>query len=149
MISQTAEYALRAIAQLAMNVEEPQTSQQIALATHVPLPYLSKVLQALGRANLIHAQRGLHGGFSLLIPSDALTVYEVVQAVDPIMRIKTCPLGLKSHGSNLCPLHRKLDDAALLVEQSFQSTTISQLLNEPSTSRPLCPFPSEIPTIAV
>jgi Rrf2 family nitric oxide-sensitive transcriptional repressor len=143
MISQTAEYALRAIVHLAIEPTEPQTAQQIAAATKVPLPYLSKVLQALGRARLIHSQRGLHGGFTLLKRPEELSVYEIVQAVDPLRRIRACPLGLEAHGTNLCPLHRRLDDALALVEQSFRESTIADLLNEPTTSKPLCPFPLE------
>ena len=39
-----------------------------------------------------------------------VTILDVVNAVDPIQRIKTCPLGLKTHGVRLCPLHRRMDD---------------------------------------
>jgi Rrf2 family protein len=141
MISQTAEYALRAIAHIALNPTIPQTSQQVAAATLVPLPYLSKVLQSLGRAGIISAQRGLHGGFTLKKPAEEVTVFEVVQAVDPLRRIKTCPLGITSHGENLCPLHRRLDNAMEQVECSFRETTIAEILNEPTTSHPLCPLP--------
>lgn len=141
MISQTAEYALRAIAHLASQPDTPQTTQQIAETTRVPLPYLSKVLQALVRAGLIHSQRGLHGGIKLLKPPETLSVYDVIQAVDPLQRITTCPLGLEAHGTHLCPLHRRLDDAFLQVEQAFRQSTIADLLREPTTSKSLCPFP--------
>lgn len=145
MISQTAEYALRAVAQLCSRPDEAQTTQQIADATRVPLPYLSKVLQALTRAGLIRSVRGLHGGFKLLQEPETLSVYDVIQAVDPLQRILTCPLGLEVHGTHLCPLHRRLDDAFLQVEQAFRESTIADLLREPSTSKPLCPFPVELP----
>ncbi len=141
MISQTAEYALRAIAHIALNPTIPQTSQQVAAATLVPLPYLSKVLQSLGRAGIISAQRGLHGGFMLKKSAEEITVFEIIQAVDPLRRIKTCPLGITSHGENLCPLHRRLDNAMEQVESSFRETTIAEILNEPTTSHPLCALP--------
>ncbi|HLK60407.1 MAG TPA: Rrf2 family transcriptional regulator [Chthonomonadaceae bacterium] len=144
MISQTAEYALRAIVHMATNPAEPQTAQQISEGTHVPVPYLSKVLQSLVRGNLVLSQRGLHGGFTLRKCPEDLTVYEIVQAVDPIQRILTCPLGLKAHGTHLCPLHRRLDDAMDQVERSFRATTIAEVLSEPTTSKPLCPFPVEV-----
>jgi len=146
MISQTAEYALRAMAHLASNPDDPQTAQQIAAVTLVPLHYLSKVLQALSRAGLIHSQRGLHGGFKLLKEPENLSVYDIVNAVDPLQRIQECPLGLKAHGSNLCPLHKRLDEAMCQVEKSFRDSNLAELLAEPSTSRPLCPFP--VPEIA-
>jgi Rrf2 family protein len=140
MISQTAEYALRAIVYLA-DQDGPQTTQQIAQTTRVPAGYLSKVMQSLARAGLVHSQRGLHGGFTLVKKPDELTVWEVVEAVDPIQRIRSCPLGLKSHGANLCPMHRRLDDAAALVEEAFRNSTVQELLDEPTASKPLCDFP--------
>ncbi len=146
MISQTAEYALRAIAHLCSHPGEAQTTQQIAAGTRVPLPYLTKVLQSLARAGLVHSQRGLHGGITLLRQPETLSVYDVVQAMGPLQRIVTCPLGLQAHGTHLCPLHRRLDDAFLQVEQAFRESTIVDLLREPSTSKPLCPLPVELPT---
>ena len=58
MFSQTAEYALRAVVWLANNDDAPMTTNQIAKATQVSPDYLSKVLWALGRSGLVHAQRG-------------------------------------------------------------------------------------------
>ncbi|HVX59547.1 MAG TPA: Rrf2 family transcriptional regulator [Pirellulales bacterium] len=143
MISQTAEYALRAIVYLADQQTAPQTTQQIAEVTHVPAGYLAKVMQSLSRSGLVHAQRGLHGGFTLARPATELTVLDVVQAVDPLRRITSCPLGLKGHMS-LCPLHRRLDNAVALVEDALRKSTIAELLAEPGKRKgvvipkPLC-----------
>jgi Rrf2 family protein len=138
MLSQTAEYALRAIVYLASDPDTPQTARQIAEVTRVPVPYLSKVLQSLSRAGLVHPQRGLHGGFTLQKPPAELTIYAVVQAVDPMQRITRCPLGIEAHGRNLCPLHQRIDDALAQVERSFRETTVAELLDAPTASRPLC-----------
>lgn len=137
MISQTAEYALRAVVYLASQRGAALTTQQIAAATKVPAGYLSKVLQALGRAGLVTSQRGLHGGFTLARPPEELTVLEVINSVDPVKRIEKCPLDLAAHGNRLCPLHRRLDDAIGMVEQALGQSTISELLAEPTESRPL------------
>ncbi len=138
LISRTAEYALRAIICLAGNSAKSLTSQEIADTTHVPAGYMSKVLQALGRAGLVISQRGLNGGFALTRPSTDITVLDVVSAVDPIKRIRTCPLGLKQHGTNLCPLHKRLDEAAAQIEQSFKDTVVSDLLVSDNGVTPLC-----------
>ena len=143
MLSQTVEYALRAIACLASQAPNPQTTEQIAKTTRVPAAYLSKVLQTLSRAGLVHSQRGLHGGFSLQKDPAQITILEVVNSVDPIQRITQCPLGLKAHGVRLCPLHARLDSALAQVEQAFASTTLAEVLAEPSESVPLCDFPRE------
>ncbi len=139
MISQTAEYALRAVVFLGSQAGRPATTHRIAADTKVPAGYLAKVLQALGKAGLVHAQRGLHGGYALTRPLDELTVLEVVNAVDPLQRIHHCPLGLAEHRGNLCSLHRRLDQGIALIESFFEQTTVGQLLAEGGTSRnPLC-----------
>ena len=141
MISQTAEYALRAIVYLGDQNAVPHTTAQIAEYTLVPAGYLAKVMQSLSKAKVVHAQRGPNGGFVLVKPSNVLTVLEVINAVDPIHRFPECPLKLPHHGKNLCPLHRKLDDTARMAEEAFGSTTIRDLLDVPQSRKPLCRFP--------
>lgn len=136
--SQTSEYALRAIVFLADSGGAPQTVAQIAAATRVSPGYLSKVMRALVLAGYVNGQRGLGGGFTLAKSSDDISVLDIVDAVDPIRRINSCPLGLKTHGSNLCSLHRKLDDALASVQQAFSSSSIADILSTPGKSHPLC-----------
>jgi Rrf2 family protein len=141
MISQTAEYALRAIVFLADNPGKAHTTDDIAKATKVPVGYLAKIMQGLSRAKLVNSQRGLHGGFTLVKQAHELTVYDVVQAVDPIMRIDRCPLHFETHGGELCPLHKLLDQAMGATEALFRKTTMAELINAPGANRPLCSFP--------
>ncbi len=143
MISQTAEYALRAIVYLAMNPDKSFTTQQIAVASKVPAPYLSKVLQSLVRGGLVQSQRGLGGGFNLCKSAEQINLLEILNAVDPIPRIRTCPLGLESHGTVLCALHKRLDDANAIIERTFADTTIGDLLAHPTASIPLCKNPDQ------
>ncbi len=138
MFSQTVEYALRAVVHLAKEPESLQTTAQIAAATKVPLPYLSKVLQTLHRDRLVTVKRGVNGGFLLAKPPKQLTIYEVVQCVDPIRRIHTCPLELASHRKRLCSLHKEMDSAMESIESVFRKTTLSKLIDSPNTSLPLC-----------
>ncbi|MCH8878418.1 MAG: Rrf2 family transcriptional regulator [Planctomycetes bacterium] len=138
MISQTAEYALRAMVAIAQNSGDAVVTPMIAEITKVPPGYLSKVLQTLRKAGLVESRRGLGGGFILAKPAEEVTLLEVVNAVAPIKRIDRCPLGIDSHGTNLCPLHKRLDESAELVEQSFASITIAELLSEPGRNAPLC-----------
>jgi Rrf2 family protein len=142
MFSQKVEYALRAVVCLASNPGTPRTVEQVAQATRVASQtYLAKVVQELVHAGILRSQRGVHGGISLAKPPAELTILEVVNAVDPIVRINHCPLGLAAHGVNLCPLHKRVDQALALVEEAFRSTTLAEILAEPTTSVPLCDFP--------
>lgn len=138
MFSQTVEYALRATVHLAMNNDQPQKTNQIADATQVPTAYLAKVLRELNRHGLVRSQRGLGGGISLAKSPQEMTVLEIVNAVDPVTRIKTCPLQLSSHGVQLCALHRRMDNALAMVESAFAETTLAEILNESTERLPLC-----------
>lgn len=155
MISRTAEYALRAVVHLAAAGDGEaalRTVGQIAAETRVPAGYLAKVLQDLSRSGLILSQRGLGGGFKLAKAAGETSIYEVIQAVDPLQRIHECPLGLEAHGTVLCPLHKRLDDAMSLIEQQFRATTIAELLAEPASGAKTlsgekpCAFPLEVLT---
>lgn len=141
MFSQTVEYALRAVVYLATHQDKPATTDDVAAATKVPAPYLAKILQGLNRHGIVKSQRGIGGGVLLAKPSNELTILQVVNAVEPIKRIMTCPLGISSHGVHLCPLHKRVDDALAMVEKAFSESTLAEVLAEPTTSVPLCEFP--------
>lgn len=119
VIFQTAEYAPRGVVHKRANHRSRDA--------RAGRGYLSKVLQSLARAGLITSQRGLGGGFRLAKPPNAITIYEVVQAVDAGPRIRECPLHLA--------LHARLDAAMTQVEQAFKDTTIADLVQN---SNPLC-----------
>lgn len=138
MFSQTVEYALRAVVYLAAEAPAARTTAQMADATKVPKDYLAKIVQGLARAGLVRTQRGVGGGVVLAKDPAAVTILDVVNAVEPIRRITTCPLGLKAHGVRLCPLHKRMDNALAAVEEAFRSTTLAEVLAEPTESVPLC-----------
>jgi Rrf2 family protein len=136
MISQTAEYCLRAV--LCLASERPaggsRTTQEVAEATRIPSGYLSKIMQSLARAGLVKAQRGLNGGFMLTRDPVTLTLLDVVRVADPCRRITTCPLGI--HGTELCALHRQLDHAAAVAEEALAQMTVADLM-ETSSKAPV------------
>ncbi len=137
MISQTSEYALRAVVHLARAEGERRTTEEIAASTSVPAPYLSKVLQALVRAGLVRSRRGRKGGFELARTPRNLSVYDVIEAVDPLQRIESCPLGLPEHSECLCALHQRIDAAIAAAEAAFRSTSMAELLADPGPQWPL------------
>lgn len=143
MFSQTVEYALRAAVFLASRAGEPATTEEVANRTQVPVAYLAKILQGLSRAGLVKSQRGVGGGVTLVKSPEELTILEVVNAVEPIKRIKTCPLKISTHGAKLCPLHRRVDNALAMVEKAFGDTTLAEVLSETTGSIPLCERPDQ------
>lgn len=138
MLSQTTEYALRAMACLAYSPDELTPTPKLAEQTLVPPNYLAKVLQSLAQAGLITGRRGVGGGYRLSRPAAEISLLDVVNAIDPVERITTCPLGLPNHGTNLCALHTCVDEAARQFIENFKSVRLNDLIRDSNGSIPLC-----------
>lgn len=142
MISQTSEYALRAVVHLARIGGGPAVTEDIAKATKVPAGYLARVLRTLSKAGILSAQRGAGGGFALAKPAGKISVWDVLEATDTSLgRIEECPLGVEGHDISLCSLHALLDRAVAHVESIFVGTSIQDILTTPGKTRPLCDNP--------
>jgi Rrf2 family nitric oxide-sensitive transcriptional repressor len=137
MLSTTAEYALRIMIVLTESQGEPVTSERIAALTKVPADYSVKVLQMLARANLVRAQRGRGGGFQLDCDPDQTNLLDVVNAIDPLERITSCPLSRDDHRGQLCPLHTRLDEVIAMLQDSFRKMTLKSVVDG-STEGALC-----------
>lgn len=141
MFSQTVEYALRAMACLALEPESRTASAALAERTQVPPDYLAKVLQQLSAANLIEGRRGVGGGYRLSSEPKDINLLDVINAVEPLKRITTCPLKLPNHGPKLCPLHHRMDEAIAGVIRVFRDNSLQDLLvadQDFGGSVPLC-----------
>jgi Rrf2 family protein len=137
MLSSTAEYALRIMIALTEGMGGPLTSERIAKTTQVPTDYAVKVLQMLGRARLVRAQRGRGGGFQLSCDPTKTSLLDVVNAIDPLQRIDSCPLSKVEHRGELCPLHKRIDEVTGLLESSFAKMTLMSVVEE-SPGSTLC-----------
>ncbi|UCD75340.1 MAG: Rrf2 family transcriptional regulator [Phycisphaerales bacterium] len=136
MLSITAEYALRIIVALAEQANGPLTSESIARTTQVPADYAVKVLQMLGRARLVRAQRGRGGGFRLACDPHTTTLRDVVRVIDPLRRVDTStPIPAAPNGKS-CPLHQRLDAIAMMVEKSLAEITIQSVVDDSGDSAP-------------
>ena len=67
-----------------------QTSPGIAAATGVPEPTVAKVLKALAAATMVTSQRGARGGYRLSRMLDAITVADVIAAIDGRIALTAC-----------------------------------------------------------
>ncbi len=132
MMSTTAEYALRIMIALAEAGDREGgvlTAIGVARETRVPADYAVKVLQSLGRAKLVRGQRGRGGGFSLLCDPKRTSLLKIVNAIDPLPRIRECPLARTAHTTHLCPLHSEMDHIMELMEQRLGAMTIQDVID--------------------
>ena len=84
-------YAVMAMADLAKHVGAgPVPLSAIAERQHISLAYLEQLFLRLRRAELVASERGRSGGYRLGRAADAITVAEVMAAVEEGTRMTRC-----------------------------------------------------------
>ncbi len=106
-LSQTAEYALRAMAWIASHPPRaPVLARDLSAGTQIPAQYLSKILRRLVLAGILESRKGRGGGFTLARPPREIRFREVLAAVDAYPREGRCAFGWGScDAAHPCPLH--------------------------------------------
>jgi Rrf2 family protein len=92
-INATADYALRAVIELASSGRDhPRGLDEIAAAQAIPASILAKILTQLRKADVVRTQRGYGGGYWLARPAEDLDLGSVIRAVDgPLIRVRGQP----------------------------------------------------------
>ncbi len=90
-ITQQADYAIRAVLELALHKPDERVfSSEIARQQGVPAPFLTKILARLAAAGIVTTQRGVHGGIRLTRPAEQITLLQVVEAIDGPITLSRC-----------------------------------------------------------
>lgn len=138
MLSQTAEYALRAVLYLARRAGDgPVRVDEVASALSVPRNYLSKILHVLARGGVLSSTRGPHGGFELAVPAESLLLADVVGAFDDLESRGVCLLGRASCSDRSpCGAHHRWKEVSEVVGSFFRDTTVAELFEEAGAGAP-------------
>lgn len=90
-LSKKADYALMAMKHLALRPEKGAASaREIAEQYDIPVELMAKVLQRLVRKGLLASHQGTRGGYHLIRPASAISVADVIQAVDGPLTVTAC-----------------------------------------------------------
>jgi Rrf2 family protein len=90
-LSKKADYALLALRHMAANRDRAAVSaRELAEAYDIPPELLAKVLQKLVRGRLLASHQGIRGGYGLSRPAAAISVADVIQAVDGPLTVTAC-----------------------------------------------------------
>ncbi|HEU5262842.1 MAG TPA: Rrf2 family transcriptional regulator [Gemmatimonadales bacterium] len=129
MLSQTAEYALRAVLYLGEHTG-PVRVGDMAQALQIPRNYLSKILHLLARTGVLASARGKTGGFQLAVPADRLRLHHIIAPFDRIDERRRCLLGRpQCSDRTACAAHTRWKDVADTVASFFRETTVAELLS--------------------
>jgi Rrf2 family protein len=130
MLSQTAEYALRAVLHVAQYGDaRPLRVSEVAAALRIPPNYLSKIFHQLARGGVLVSLRGRAGGFQLAGPPEELALSTIVQPFARVEPRRRCLLGRSQcTDHNACAVHDRWKQVAEKVAAFFRDTTVADLL---------------------
>jgi Rrf2 family protein len=138
VLSQTADYALRATLYLARHHGGGRVcADEVADATGVPRSYLNKILNTLVRAGLASSTRGPTGGFTLTVAPDELPVARVVDCFDATESRGQCLMAARPcNPAEPCVAHRRWSALHSARRAPLLDTTIADLLGRPLSLAP-------------
>ena len=106
-VSAKADYALRAVIELAAAGDGPVKGERVAQAQEIPLKFLENILGDLRHAGIVRSQRGVEGGYWLARPPSEITLADVIRAVDgPIANVRGMPPEEAEYGGAAAPLQQ-------------------------------------------
>lgn len=86
-----ARYAVMAILEMASKVaNHPITLADISQHQHIPINYLEQIFSKLRRANLVKSVKGPKGGYIINSPLKALTIANIIDAVEENIEMTRC-----------------------------------------------------------
>lgn len=129
MLSQTAEYALRAAIRLARpEGGGPVSVDALSAELDIPRNYLSKILHALAREGVVESVRGPGGGFRLAASPASTPLLRVVGVFDDVSPGRTCIMG-RDECSDVhpCPVHERWVPASEAIARFFRETSLADV----------------------
>lgn len=104
-LSKMADYAIVVLTYMATDaIGTVATARDLANASGLPLPTVSKVVKMLGRAGLLHGHRGVRGGYSLARAASAISVIDIIAAVEGPVALTRCTQPARANRGNVCQL---------------------------------------------
>ncbi|MCB2050533.1 MAG: Rrf2 family transcriptional regulator, partial [Novosphingobium sp.] len=90
-LSSMADYAVVTMSAAARHCGGDRVSAaQLAAETNLPAPTVQKLVSLLTRAGLLRATRGAGGGLQLARPAAAISLADIVEAVEGPIALTTC-----------------------------------------------------------
>jgi Rrf2 family iron-sulfur cluster assembly transcriptional regulator len=128
-LTRRGDYAVRTMLALAtLESGGWQSVSRLAAAMAIPERFLPQVMRVLMRAGLVEARTGRTGGYRLARPASAITLLDVIDAVEPPDEDRRCVLrGIPCGLDGRCAVHAAFDEARTAHRGRLAETTLDAL----------------------
>lgn len=131
-VSKLTDYATVVMTCLAVSGDEVLSAQFLAEQARLETPTVSKVLKLLAGAGLVDSWRGVNGGYRLARAPQAITVADIVTAMEgPIGMTECCTeSGLCDHEAH-CGVRVNWQRISEAIRTALQGVTLADMLATP------------------
>jgi Rrf2 family iron-sulfur cluster assembly transcriptional regulator len=137
-LTKKSKYAVRALVELAINGgDSPLGVAEIARSQYIPERFLEQIFGELRKANVLESRRGAHGGYRFAMPTEEISILDVVEILDGEIRPARCSAGGICYITDapLCATSKVWDEARVALEDVFGRYSIAQLAAAERESR--------------
>lgn len=128
-VTKLTDYATVIMTVLADQPDRIHSASELADRAHLELPTVAKVLKPLAQAGLVEGFRGVNGGYRLAHPPQAISLIDIVEAIEGPLAITECSIhegqcGIEDH----CGIRanwRRIND---VVADALRNVSLAQML---------------------
>ena len=134
-LNRLTDYAVVVMSQMSRAPDELWTAPHISQETGVPLPTVAKLLNALAHGDLITSHRGAAGGYTLNRPAEAITVAEIIQALEGPIALTACVDGATGgcEVESLCPMRGNWDKVNTAIRVALSQVSLADMIPGPDS----------------
>jgi Rrf2 family protein len=149
-LTKRTEYGLLALTHMAEQDGRVVSAREIGERFPIPRRLLAEVLKDLGRAGLIESQRGATGGYTLVRTPDAITLAEIVGALEGSPALSNCDSAMPEHDGTCgvaptCPIRSPLHRIREGIWGHMERTTLRSLVRPTEPVEMTLAFPRSLP----
>jgi len=128
-VTKLTDYASVVLSVLAARPDDVLSAAGIAEQAGLEVPTVAKVLKPLAQAGLVEAFRGVNGGYRLARDADAISLIEIVEAIEGPLGMTECSVhaglcGIE-HSCGVRANWRRIND---VVADALRGVTLAEML---------------------
>lgn len=145
-LSKLTDYGTVALAHMARKPTAVYAAADVAVATHLTVPTVSKLLKCFARAGLLTSQRGARGGYALARPPEQITAVQIIDAIEGPVAITQCSLSHDRCGIEpVCGVGHNWQRISLAIRDALKTVTLAQLARPAAPVLPRMDLAASLP----
>ena len=129
-MSRLTDYGIVVMRYVAAHPERVHNAAEVAAGARLPLPTVSKLLRELTAKGLLASHRGAKGGYELAMPSEEISVAQIISALEGPVALTVCSTGDPSEvceHESLCPVQGHWQKINRAIRQALESVTLAEM----------------------